>query len=225
MGRRFSLSIAVLLLIAAPAHAAPARVFSLGVPVSGLVAKRLVADGAHVDAGQGVLQMDCRLDELAITARAAEADAAEAVYERVRNGPRPDEIAIGEANIGVAKARAEEADDAYKRLLALTEGVSVTKAQLLLGRRDARITAAQPYDAQKRLDLLDAGSRAEDIAEALARRNAAAAELSLAKARLDQGAVRAPAAGVIAFAATPGEYVSESVPTTLATLTPDAPAH
>ena len=158
-----------------------------------------------------------------IKVRDAELAAAEAVYERVRNGPRPDEIAIGEANVGVAAARAEEALDAYNRLRALTEGVSVTRAQLLEGRRDQRITAAQLNDAEKRLALLHAGSRAEDIAEALARRNAAAAELSLAQARLDQCTVHAPAAGAVEFIATPGQYVSEAVPTTLAKLTLDAP--
>ena len=216
--------LAASLTLATPVAAADApKVFLLGVAVSGLVAKELVPDGAHVAAGDAILQMDCRPLEQEIKVRDAELAAAEAVYERVRNGPRPDEIAIGEANVGVAAARAEEALDAYNRLRALTEGVSVTRAQLLEGRRDQRITAAQLNDAQKRLALLHAGSREEDIAEALARRNAAAAELSLAQARLDQCTVRAPAAGTVEFIATPGQFVSEAVPTTLAKLTLDAP--
>jgi multidrug resistance efflux pump len=200
------------------------RVLSLGIAASGVVAKLLVADGAHVDAGQIVLQLDCRPLEAEIKLRTADREAAEAAYERTKNGPRIDEIAIGEANVGVAQARAEEAQAAYARLLAMTEGVSVTRAQLLEGRRDARVTAAQLDDARKRLALLQAGSREEDIAESLARRDAAAAELELAEARLEQCSLRAPAAGTVQLVATLGEFVSIAIPTTLARLTPDGAA-
>jgi HlyD family secretion protein len=192
----------------------------LGVAVSGVVAKLLVPDGAHVDAGQALLQIDCRPLEAEIKMRTADGDAAEAAYERARNGSRPDDIAIGEANVGVARARAEESADTYARLRALTEGVSVTRAQLLEGRRDARITAAQLEDSLKRLALLQAGSREEDIAEALGKRNAAAAALDEARARLDQCSLRAPVAGTARFDVTLGQFVSVAVPTTLVRLTP-----
>ena len=198
-----------------------AKTLLLGVAVSGVVEKITVQEGAHVEAGQLLLQIDCRPLEVEIKARAADRDAAEAAYERTRNGPRVDEIAIGEANVGVAQARAEEAQEAYDRVKALTLGVSVTRAELLAGRRDARVTAAQLDDARKRLALLQAGSRAEDIAESLARRDAAAAQLDLAQARLDQCSLRAPVPGIVQIVATLGQFVSVSVPATLVRLTPD----
>ena len=197
------------LMLSTPAWAAgPAKPLQLGVAVSALVANILVADGAHVQAGEAILQMDCRPLEQEIKIRVADLAAAEAAYERVRNGPRPDDIAIGEANVGVAQARAEEAADTYNRLKALTEGVSVAKAQLLEARRDARISAAQLNDAQQRLELLHAGSRAEDVAEGLARHDSAAAELSLAQAKQDQCTLHAPVAGVVELRVTLGQYVS-----------------
>jgi HlyD family secretion protein len=202
-----------------PASAVP---LSLGVAASGVVQKIMVPDGAHVDAGQLLLQLDCRPLQVEIEARSADRDAAEAVYERTRNGPRLDEIAIGEANVGVALAKAEEARDAYARLEALTLGV-VTRAELLATRRDARVTTAQLEDAHKRLALLQAGSRAEDIAESLARRDAAVAEFELAQAQLDQCSVRAPVPGIVQFVATLGQFVSVSVPQTLVRLAPDKP--
>jgi HlyD family secretion protein len=206
---------------AAPGDAPSAgKPLLLGVAVSGVVAKLLVPDGAHVDAGQVLLQIDCRPLEAEIKMRGADRDAAEAAYERARNGSRPDEVAIGEANVGVARARAEESADAYARLKALTEGVSVTRAQLLEGRRDARITSAQLEDSLKRLALLQTGSRQEDIAEALAKRDAAAAALDEARARLDQCSVRAPVAGTARFDVTLGQFVSVAVPATLVRLTP-----
>jgi multidrug resistance efflux pump len=219
---RLLLSTAISAIAAAPAFAADAKVYSLGVAVSGLVAQILVADGAHVDAGAPILKLDCRPREQDIQARAADLASADAVYRRVKNGPRPDEIAIGVANVGVAQARAEEAADAYARLRGLTEGVSVTRAQLLQDRRDARVTAAQLNDAEKRLALLQAGSRQEDIDEAQANRDSAAADLAYAKAKFDQCTVVAPVAGTVEILATPGQFVSRFAPATLAKLTPEA---
>jgi multidrug resistance efflux pump len=193
----------------------------LGVAATGIIQKILVADGAHVDAGQLLLQIDCRPLQEEIKLRAADRDAAEAAFERTRNGTRLDEIAIGEANVGVAQARAEEAQASYGRLTALTEGVTVTRAQILQDQRDARVTAAQLEDAKKKLALLKAGSRDEDIAEALAKRDAAAANLAVAGARLDQCSLRAPVAGTVQAVATLGQFVSTSVPATLLQLTPD----
>jgi len=220
---------AILLFLAAPLQAraqSPGNgpPLSLGVAVSGLVGKILVADGAHVTAGQTILEIDCRPLEADVKVRAANAAAAKAAYERAKNGSRPDEITIGEANVGVAQARSEEATDAYARLKALTEGVSVTRAQLLEGRREARVTAAQLDDAKKRLALLVAGSRQEDIAEALARHDAAAALLEEGQAQLDQCSLKAPVAGVVQVVANVGQFVSTAVPATLARLAPEKEA-
>jgi multidrug resistance efflux pump len=230
---RTALAAAALLIagLAAPLHAGPqnpttpssAKTLSLGVAVSGVVQNILVQDGVHVDAGQLLLQIDCRPLEVELKVRAADRAAAEAAYERTRNGSRLDEIAIGEANVGVARARAEEARDADARVEALTLGVSVTRADLLTARRDARVTAAQLDDAIKRLALLQAGSRVEDIAEFLARRDVAAAQLDLAQARLDQCSLRAPVPGTVQFVATLGQFISVAVPETLVRLTPDKP--
>lgn len=220
---RLSLAaISALWIAAAPTAFAAEKAYPLGVAASGVVAKVFVADGAHVEAGQPILKLDCRPLEQQMSMLAGDLAAADAVYRRVKNGPRPDEIAIGEANVGVAQARAEEAADAYARLRALTEGVSVTRAQLLQDRRDARVSAAQLNDAQKRLALLRAGSRQEDIDEAQGNRDSAAAELAYATAKLDQCTVVAPAAGVVEILTAPGQFVSEFAPSTLARLTPDA---
>jgi hypothetical protein len=62
----------------------------------------------------------------------ASLQAAEANYERVLYGPRPEENAIGEAGVGVAAARAEEARAALDRINAMQVGVSITLAQRLV---------------------------------------------------------------------------------------------
>jgi multidrug resistance efflux pump len=87
-------------------------------------------------------------------------------------------------------------------------------------RRDARIAAAQLEDQKRRLDLLHAGTRVEDVSEAAAKRDAAAGLLDEAKALFDQCFLRAPEAGTVKVVATPGQFVSTNVPMTLVQLTP-----
>jgi HlyD family secretion protein len=199
------------------------RVLSLGVAATGVIEKILVTDGVHVKAGQALLQLDCRPLEEVVKLRAARQDALQAAYERTRNGSRLEEIAIGEANVGVAVARAEEARDALGRAHALTEGITITRAQFLETQRNARVTAAQLEDARKRLALLKAGSRQEDIDEALARRDEAVAGVAEAKARFDQCTLRAPVDGTVQVTSNVGQFVSTYVPVTLLKLSEDPP--
>ena len=196
-------------------------VLTLGVARSGIVQSILIRDGAHVEAGQVLIQLDCRPLESEIAFRAASLAAAEAALARVRNGARPEELAIGEAVVGVAAARAEEAQAALGRASALQIGVTVTRAQLLSVERDSRVADAQLMDARKKLALLKAGSRAEDIAEAQAKRDAAAAFLDEGKAELDQCTVRAPASGTAQVAVTIGQFLSVYSPTTVVQITSD----
>jgi multidrug efflux pump subunit AcrA (membrane-fusion protein) len=194
---------------------------TLGVAHSGVVQTINVADGEHVEAGHVLVMLDCGPLAKDIGARAASLQAAEANYERVLAGPRPEEIAIGEAGVGVAVARAEEARAALDRANAMQVGVSITLAQRLVAERDSRVADAMLMDARKKLALLKAGSRAEDVAEAKARRDQAAAFLEEGNAELDQCTVRAPVAGTVRVLVTLGQYVSTFAPTTLVQLKPD----
>ena len=205
---------------AVPQSANP-HILTLGAARSGVIQSILVQNGARVEAGQILLRLDCGPLEKEINFRAASLAAADASLARVRNGPRPEEIAIAEAGVGVAIARAEEAHDALQRANGLQPGVTVTRAQLFTVERDSRIADAQQQDAAKKLALLKAGSRIEDIDEAQAKRDAAFAFLEEGKAELDQCTIRAPASGVVQFAVTPGQFVSTFSPTPLAHLTTD----
>jgi multidrug resistance efflux pump len=197
------------------------HILTLGIARSGIIQSILVQNGAHVDAGQALLRLDCAPLEKEINFRTASLAAADASLLRVRNGPRTEEIAIAEADLGVVIARAEEAHDALQRANGLQPGVTVTRAQLFNVERDSRIADAQQQDAAKKLALLKAGSRVEDIEEAQARRDAALALLEEGKADFDQCTVHAPAPGAIQFTVTTGQFVSIFVQTPLAQLTID----
>ena len=195
---------------------------SIGTAATGVIERIVGGPGQLVHAGDELIKIDCAPLEADVKTLAGQAQAAQAVDERVRNGSRRQEIAVGEANVGVAKARAEEAAEALRRAQALQLGISVTQAVMLQVERDARITSAQLEDARARLDLLRSGSREEDIAEADARRDAAASALDAARARLAQCAVRSPIDGiVVARFSSRGQFVSSAVPSVLLQLAND----
>jgi hypothetical protein len=114
---------------AAFAQTRPQRAaMALGVAQSGVVHAIDVVDGAHVEAGQVPVELDCEPLRMEIDVRAASLAAVDAVYERVVNGPRPEEIAIGEAGVGVALARADEARATLNRAHGMEVGISIKAA-------------------------------------------------------------------------------------------------
>jgi multidrug resistance efflux pump len=196
---------------------------SIGSAASGTVKDVFVREWSHVRAGDLLLTLDCRPLEAELQARSAQSSAAEAAFERVRNGPRPDEIAVGEAAVGFSHARADEAQKAFERALALQEGFTITTARKLEAQRDARVTAAHLAEARAKLALLRAGSRREDVMEAEAKRNAAAAEVEAVRARLEQCSIRAPVNGtVVSVLANPGQFLSLAVPAPLLQMLPES---
>ncbi|MBV9111484.1 MAG: efflux RND transporter periplasmic adaptor subunit [Hyphomicrobiales bacterium] len=191
-------------------------ILSIGTAATGVIERIVAGPGERVHAGDELLKIDCAPLEADVKSLVGQARAAQDVDDRVRNGSRPAEIAVGEANVGVARARAEEAAEALRRAQALQLGISVTQAVMLQVERDARITSAQLEDARARLDLLRQGSRDEDIAEAGARRDASAAALDAARARLAQCTVKSPIDGVVVERlATRGQFVTSAVPSVL----------
>jgi HlyD family secretion protein len=196
-------------------------VLSIGTAATGVV-QRISGAGERIRRGEELVKIDCAPLEASVASLAGQSQAAQAVADRVRNGPRPEEIAVGEANVGVARARAEEAADDLQRAQRLQIGISITQAARFQIERAARITDAQLEDALAKLKLLRIGSRAEDIAEADARRDAAKAALDEARARLAQCSVTSPIDGIVlARFGSQGQFVSAAVPMVLLELADD----
>jgi multidrug resistance efflux pump len=188
----------------------------IGTAATGTIQQVLVHEWSHIRAGDLLVTIDCQPIEAEVEARAAQLGAAEAIFDRMRNGHRPAEIAVGEAAVGYSKARADEAQKTLDRTLLLREGVSVTTARILEVQRDARVFAAQLAEARAKLALLREGYREEEVREAYARMNDAEAALANARARLEQCSVRSPVDGVVAdVLASRGQFVSLAVPATL----------
>jgi len=119
------------------------------------------------------LKVECRDLESEIVGRQFDLAAAEAVFSRVTHGPRPEEIAIGEANVDLALARLYGAQKEFDRAQTPHEGVTITRVQIDQAERDARMASAMLEEVRAKLILLMVSSRVEDIAEARSRRDAA----------------------------------------------------
>jgi HlyD family secretion protein len=214
---------------ASKSDAAPGRVegggdvLSLGTSATGTIAELLVKAGDHVQAGQHLLRVECRNIEREIEARESDLAASEAVFARFTHGSRPEEIAIGVANVNLAEARLREAEKQFQRAQTLHEGVTVTRVQIDQAERDARIAAAQLDEVRAKLVLLQVGFRDEDITEARSRRDAAKKRLEEATTRLGYCTVDAPINGVIlSTRVSPGQMVSSMAPVTLMTMVDDS---
>jgi multidrug resistance efflux pump len=205
--------------VTAPGRLEAGATMPIGAAVSGTIAEVLVHEGDRVAAGQVLVRISCEALEKELEARKSFLASAEAALARAINGPRPEEVGIVVANVGLAEARSEEAAISLHRATSLVEGVTISKAQVDQAKRDARMAAALLEEARARLALLRAGSRQEDIAEARARRDMAQAQREQAAVSLDYCSVRAPADGVVAATlATPGQFISTAIPATLLTL-------
>jgi multidrug resistance efflux pump len=198
-------------------------VLSLGTSATGTIAELLVNAGAHVQAGQHLVRVECGNVARELEARKSDLAAAEAAFLRTVHGPRLEEIGIGVANVHLADARLQEAEKALQRTQLLREGFTVTRVQIDQAQRDARMAAALLEEMRARLALLNAGSREEDITESRARRDAAKERVEEAAVRLGYCSVDAPIGGIVLSTnVSPGQLVSTMVPVTLLTMVDDS---
>src|SRR5258707_9617380 len=100
-----------------------------------------------------MLRVECRNIEREIEARESDLAASEAVFARVTHGSRPEDIAVGEANVNLANARLHEAQKIFERAHALHEGVTITRVQIDQAERDARMATAMLEEVRAKLVL------------------------------------------------------------------------
>ncbi|MEM7772301.1 MAG: efflux RND transporter periplasmic adaptor subunit [Cyanobacteria bacterium P01_E01_bin.6] len=214
--------------ITASGSVQPTDTVNLSPRNSDVLAELLVEQGDRVQQGQVIARMKSD-DVAADVARArAQVEQAQARLAELRTGNRPEDISQAEAQfaqsesiIADAQARMNLADDRLERNQDLYEEGAISQNELndYINERDrAQATLRQQQqasqEAQYRLDLLQNGSRVEDISEAEAQVREAIANLRIAQVRLEDTYIRAPFDGIISQKyATEGAFVT---PTTSA---------
>lgn len=166
----------------------------LASPVSGALTSVAVSRGQRVGAGQPLFVVDpdqaaAQLDQAQAAAEAAEAQVADA-----RKGGRPAELAVLEANIAAAEARAREAQAELRRVATLAETGVYAPARLDDARAAAEAARAQLAAARRQRDAAALGAREDLLRAAESRVREAQAQVAAAGARLDDLSPAAPAA-------------------------------
>ncbi|MFC1895904.1 HlyD family secretion protein [Thermodesulfobacteriota bacterium] len=179
--------------------------------ISGKLAEVRVAESDRVQAGQVLFLLEkealtAALDKAEAEVKSAEADLlmAKAQDEKALHGSRPEEIQMAEASERKFAAARKLAGDESERFESLYTANAITASKLDQVRTAYEEAQRAHEEALKRLELLQQGSRQEDVD--VARANVAMREARLAVAEagvrqalvnLDYAEVRAPCDGVV----------------------------
>ncbi len=189
------------------------RQVSLAFNDSQRIASILVEEGERVHKGQVVATLDTSRLEPQVAAAEAQTAAQNAVVEKLHHGSRPEEIAQGRANLAAAKADALNAKLQYQRLETLVPQKLASQQELDAAKAAMDASEARVDASQKALDLLVAGPRKEDIAQAEAQLQAQQAQLALLRRQLDDAKLQAPLDAVVrARLLEPGDMASPQKP-------------
>jgi HlyD family secretion protein len=180
------------------------------------ISEVLVQEGAKVTRGQILARLDTsRLKPQTATAQAL-VESQRAVVEKLQHGSRPQEIAQARANVASARADEVNAEQQWRRLLALTTlttGRAISQQDLESAKAAMDTTQARLAVAEKGLELSTAGPRQEDVAQGEAQLRANEAQLELLRRQLADSELVSPCDAVVrSRLLEPGEMSSPQRP-------------
>ena len=173
------------------------REVELAFRVPGRLLRMRFEEGDPVEAGELVAEIDSQPYRDAFAAADARVQQAEANFDKLKAGNRPQEVARARAAVREAQAAYDNAERNLKRQSGLLEtGASSVKAQeAARAQRDEM--AAKLASAGEALALAEEGFRAEDIAAAQADLAAATAQRASIETQLDDTRLTAPNRGIL----------------------------
>lgn len=156
-----------------------------------------VREGQWVQAGTLVVQQDTQRAEQRLRLAEAQWQEAAAYLAELTQGPRSQTIAGAQAQVQDASAKARHAAAQAARGTSLGRANMLSQSELDALQSERARAEAQLAAAQQNLNLLQAGSRNEQLAQARARLDAAAAAVALERQHLAELTLRAPSDGQI----------------------------
>jgi HlyD family secretion protein len=159
-----------------------------------------VEEGDRVKRGQILALLDTSRIDPQVAQAEAQVAALSHVVEKLHNGARPEEIAQVRANVDSAEAEASRASQQYERVKTLStrsEGRAVSQQDLENASAVLAVSKAKYLAARKLLDLVVAGPRPEEIAEAAARLRVGEAQLAFLRQQMKETQLISPVDGVV----------------------------
>jgi HlyD family secretion protein len=173
------------------------REVNLGFRVSGRVAQVLRDEGDAVKAGEILARLDDEPNRREAEEARAQVGSLRARLELLEAGNRPQEIAQARALAREREITAENAERLYKRQEELFSSKTISIQERDDAQASYREAEARLKSAHEQLQLLEAGFRVEDIAQARADLARAQAALASAELRVQDTVLKAPAEGVV----------------------------
>ncbi len=187
------------------------RQVSLGFRVNGRLSAVAVEEGDAVKVGDVLARLDAAPFEIAVRAAEENVAALQATLNKLKAGARPSEIEKARAAYQEQVASLANAELALSRADQLRTQGTVAQSSLDAATATKDMTSARVASAKAALDLIEEGTRAEDIAAAEAQLGAAEAQLDAARTSLADTELKAPANGVIqSRVSEPGSIVASS---------------
>jgi HlyD family secretion protein len=179
--------------------------------VTGPVTQVLVAEGAKVHKGDLLLTIDDSVQRATAEQLQSQADAAHALLEELKAEPRPENLAVAEAQVDNAKAGLKNAQDqlAKQERSYAIDPKSVSRDALDNARNAEKIAATNLQVVENQYRLTKAGAWIFDIRNQDKQYAALAKAYAAAAALLSKYSIRAPTDGVVrSIQAAVGSYVS-----------------
>jgi len=156
-----------------------------------------VPEGSKVAAGTLVVQLDTTLQQSGIAALNALIEADEANLLKLQAGPREEEIAAARARTDTAQAILSESDLELTRVRDLVNRRLSAQADLDKAESLQQSNAARLRETRAQLQLLIAGTRDEDLAQARARLDNLHAQMDTAQRHLADLSLNAPRSAIV----------------------------
>lgn len=185
----------------------------LGFKIPGRVLERTVSEGQRITVGQPIAQLEDIEQRQQLDLRRAELAAAAAALADLEAGSRPQEIITAEAALLSAEAERDRAKIDFARVEDLRNKDVATARDFDTAQAQIRVAEARVVQAAEQLKLVKEGARAEQIAQAKARVQSAAATVNMAETQIENARLASPLNGVVlSHNIEPGEFVAAGTP-------------
>jgi HlyD family secretion protein len=175
----------------------PEKTAVLSTQVAGQVQQVLVVEGQRVQAGDVLLQLDDRSAEAQRAKARAAVDESRAIVSRLKHGSRSEDIDVARQELRKSETNLRLMRGRVQSGMALQDVHAIPELELAQRTAAAEDAEADVAANQAKLKLLEAGPRAEEIAEAEAKLAGAEADLAASELTLQLTRVTAPLDGVL----------------------------
>lgn len=184
---------------------------SIATPISGIVSKVHVVPGQKVSAGEPLFALDDRALHAELCNRHAILATAQAKLDKLKAGPRPEDIPPARARVAVASASAKRNEDAWNRSRQLAEKRVFSEEEQVARKYAHEQANAELAQAEAELAKLEAGVWSLDIQIAESEVAAAKSNIEQTRIDLDRLIIRAPVDGLVLHVdVRPGEFAEST---------------